>query len=363
MKKILWLLLIPTCSLAQPMETVRMSDGKWSLGAAYHYGFIIAHRSSIVALRQDHVKALGLDLFRQTTASDSWGPAYGFPKAGLRYYYLDLGNEEQLGKGHSLTACLDFNFSRNEATQFRLNVGFGLGYVTESFDQDENHKNIAIGTGLNGTFTLSADIHFRIAQQLFLTAGFNFNHFSNAATRTPNLGYNIPSGRIGLRRHMGVREKLTADSVVMWEKGFRHAVSVKGALKQVYPVNGPDYYVVSIGATSLRRFSQKSALGAGIDITYDHSLIDRIADVENPDPPGTDAVRIGLNSTYELIFDDLSVLLQVGRYLRSMHRSEGMWYHRVGMRYGIGHGWFVTTGLKTHFGKADYVDAGIGRRF
>ena len=50
----------------------------------------------------------------------------------------------------------------------------------------------------------------------------------------------------------------------------------------------------------------------------------------------------------------------MGCYVRDRYRPNGPLYHRIGFRYQISNGFYGNITLKTHWAKADYMEAGIG---
>jgi len=363
MKKTVFLLLVSITAAAQPSVPVRQTEGRYRVSAAWHHGFVIAHRSSITVLQKDHAKAVEIGFFRQTRSAATWPRLYHYPELGVQYRYIDLGNATEMGAVHAATASIAFAFPGGGATAFDLTVGAGLACLTKPFDRETNRKNIAIGSRLNGAFSLDVAVRRRIARQAWLSGGIQFNHFSNGAVRMPNLGFNVPTVRLGYSQYLGTPEKLRLDPLPAAARGFRHSLSLTGAVKEVYPVDGPLYYVVSLAGASLYRFSNKSAAGLGLDMHYDNSVLYKLSTDTNPHPARSEGIRAGISISYELLFDRCSVMIQVGQYLRSELKDEGMRYQRLGIRYAIWRNWFVCSGLKAHAGKADYVDLGFGKRF
>ncbi len=363
MKKFAFFFLFPSFAFSNNGNTSGETPGKYFINASGHYGFIIAHRSSIVALQRDHVKAFELGLFKPSSGSKTWQRIYDYPDIGIKYFFFNLGNSEQTGMAHSLVPCLDFEFSKNPNFAFHFSWGIGLGYVTKVFDQQTNHKNIAIGTKLNAAFHLAAEYQARISQRIYGSVGLNFNHFSNGAVAVPNLGFNIPSAKAGIRYYFGEKQILVKDSLPPLVRRFRHSFVAAGAIKEIYPVHGPDYYVYSLSFSSVKQCTRKSAAGLGLDVHYDNSLLEKLSTNANPDPPNGDGVRVGVNASYEMIFSDFSMMLQMGRYLYSKLTTEGDYYQRLGLRYEFFRQWFGCVNLKVHFGKADHIEFGIGKRF
>ena len=50
----------------------------------------------------------------------------------------------------------------------------------------------------------------------------------------------------------------------------------------------------------------------------------------------------------------------MGAYIRDYYKPEDPVYHRIGMRYQFTNGLVANFTLKTHFGRADYLELGLG---
>lgn len=346
-------------SLAQEPEV----KPAYHVNASMHYGFIIAHRASMYALQRDHVRITEVSFLKQTNGSKTWHSMYNFPLIGLKYHYFDLGNKDETGYTHSLLPFIDFNFSKNRKVSFHFGFGIGAAYFTKIFDVKDNYRNLAMGSHFSFAVSMSSCLAWKILNRTSIVAGLSFNHFSNGATKTPNLGYNIPSARIGITQKFGKTEAYPSAGPTQIERTWRKSFCLGAGVKQRYPVNGPTYGVVSFSFTGMKRISNKSALGAGADMHYDGSLHTVLESEDGIKAPVQDAFRAGVCASYELIFSDFSLLFQGGRYLYSKHDSEGKFYQRLGMRYTLYKNWFACINLRSHFGKADFFEAGTGIKF
>lgn len=347
------------CAAAQELE----SRPACKVNASVHYGFIIAHRASMYALQRDHVRMAEVSLLKQTDGRKAWHAVYNFPLIGLKYYYFDLGNPEATGYAHSLLPFIEFGSPKNESLNFKFGFGIGAAYFTKTFDVKDNYRNLAMGSHLSFSVSMAAMLEWKMVKRTCLTTGLSFNHFSNGAIKTPNLGYNIPSVNIGITRAFGHADIRQPEEQTSIEKKWRKSICLGAGIKQRYPVNGPHYGVVSVSFSGMKQISDKSAFGAGMDVHYDESLHTVLESEDGVKAPVKDAFRAGFCASYELIFSDFSLLFQGGRYVYSKHNSEGNFYQRLGMRYTFYKTWFACINLRSHFGKADFFELGTGIRF
>jgi len=336
------------------------STGTFAFSANYSYGFIIAHRQTIVPLQKDHVKGLEISISKPTTGKKTWQRAYNFPSVGLKYFYFDLGNPEQLGFAQALVPYFDFRFGKNKNLQFNFQYGWGVGYIEKKFDVKTNYKNIAIGSHWNSTISFSMDAKVKVLRQTFLNTGISLTHFSNGSAVVPNLGINIAAVKAGVIQYFGTGKPLNRDSLPAFHPGYRNSLYIAGGFKQTYPVEGPGYYVMIFSASRLRQFTRKSAIGLALDVHYDKSIIARLENDSVNTDGFIDGTRAGVSATYELIFTDLSMLVQMGGYFYNSYKSDGNMYHRLGWRYCFYKNYFACFNLKSHWAKADFFEWGVG---
>ncbi|MCC6385401.1 MAG: acyloxyacyl hydrolase [Bacteroidia bacterium] len=355
--------MIMLCLAASPdVVYSQLQKPAYSVGASFHYGFIMAHRGSIVELQKDHVKTAEIFFQKQTTGNHHWHQIYHFPLMGVKYQLFNLGNPGQTGFVHSVVPYLDFDFLKNNNIAFHLSFGVGTAYFTRKFLVHENYKNLAIGTRLTFAISLTTELNWRINKHFSFITGLAFDHFSNGAVKTPNLGLNIPTVKAGIAYQGGLTE-LRKTELSELNRKWRKSICLSGGIKQRYPVNGPYYGVASLSFTAVKPVSRKSGFGAGFDLHYDASFREIFKNSDGDKAPLQDAVRAGVNGSYELMFSDFSILLQCGYYLYTQYMSEGKVYQRLGMRYEFIPGWFSCLNLRSHFGKADFFELGLGIRF
>jgi hypothetical protein len=339
------------------------STPAYHINASLHYGFIIAHRASMYALQRDHVRMAELSLLKQTSGSRAWHSLYNYPLTGMKYHFFDLGNKNETGLAHSLMPFIVFNGWGQPPVHFQFGFGIGAGYFTRIFNVRDNYRNLAMGSRFSFAVSLSTALEWSVTRHTSVTTGISFYHFSNGAIKTPNLGYNIPSASIGITHKFGHTEMRSFGEKKQVAKVWRRSLCLGAGVKQRYPVNGPNYGVISFSLAGLKQVSHKSAIGAGADVHYDESLHTVLESDDGSKAPVKDAFRAGLCASYELIFSDFSLLFQGGRYFYSKHNSEGKFYQRLGMRYVFYKSWFACLNLRSHFGKADFFEAGTGIKF
>jgi hypothetical protein len=73
---------------------------------------------------------------------------------------------------------------------------------------------------------------------------------------------------------------------------------------------------------------------------------------------------MGLILGHELVVGNIGLMTQAGYYFYRPFKGDKdpNFYQRYGLKYYIGKRYFITTMLKTHGGRADNFDFGLGLR-
>jgi hypothetical protein len=95
-------------------------------------------------------------------------------------------------------------------------------------------------------------------------------------------------------------------------------------------------------------------------ISYDPSLSNEIANAptyifDHSEPQ----VQVSMYGGYEHVAGRISIPVQLGVYLYNRYVISQL-YQLIGLRYRFAEKWVASVQLKAHFGKADYIQYGIG---
>ncbi len=334
--------------------------GSQAIGLSLHSGFIIAHRPALVHLQKRHITMLELSYLHSTDGSKHWHGIYNFPLYGLGYRYIDFGNSRELGKGHSLYSQLLFPLFRKLGMKINWRFGVGIGYIEKPFDTENNYKNLAIGSKLNGTVLTGVQFRFFTRKKLQLHGGIDFFHFSNGAFKLPNLGLNLPTVNIGLSYFQG---KAMAKSYPPTNKEDRKqelSAAVAIGFKERYPPAGKQYMINVINLQYHFPAGQKGLLGTGTEMIVDESLKDRLEADSIYAGYMRSSTRVGIFGSCGLRLGKWDALLQPGVYLYSKLTEDGSIYNRLLLKYHFHPRFHAGIGLKSHFAKADYFEWAIG---
>ena len=348
-----------------PLDSAK---AKTSIDLNALYGFFIANQPKSLYLRNDHSRMMELSISRQTTGRHKWEWESNLPRIGIGLLYGDPGSQEYLGKLVALYPFIHFPLIRanRSVTSFRL--GAGLGWVEKPYDKETNYKNLMIGTHLNATISMRLQTEWEIIRNLYLNAGFAFTHLSNGSVRLPNLGLNIPAVSAGLRYQVssndakstinpGMETQYHPDRFVRKTNLFVHAGF---AVKQTYPLESNVQLVRILNLELTRSLSPVSRIAGGLNLSYDPSLSKEIYEAPTYVFDNSEVqLQASIYAGYEHVVGRLSIPVQLGVYLYNNYKISQI-YQMIGLRYQFSQRWVASVQLKAHFGKADYIQYGVG---
>ncbi|MFM8431463.1 MAG: acyloxyacyl hydrolase [Bacteroidota bacterium] len=336
----------------------KTENNDWGMEIAGSYGFLIAHRDALMPLQQEHLISLEGSLFRSSDGSKKWERAFLFPEKGIHFSWIRPGSSERLGNAFAIYPYLDFPLKNGSGRHLWLRYGMGLGYIEKTFNPSDNYRNVAIGSHLNGVIHFGLKYRIQSGKSSSIDLGIQLTHFSNGSVRIPNLGINLPAASVSYR--MGGRTPksyLEKDSGIVKRPA---SISIMTAIgfKEVYPAEGPLYHAATLSTTYFFGSSRKSEWGIGADLFYDNSLSVRNGQL-NGDSSKVADFRAGIHGAWSMQISKISLLFNMGFYPYTVFKSDGNFYHRIGLRYDFGK-IFACMQLKTHYARADYIEWGIG---
>jgi len=321
------------------------------------YGFLVGHRGVMGHLAQEHAVAQELGYVFRTQGAKSWHATYSYPDIGIHWFYGSVGNTEILGRYTGFFASISFPFIHREHFRLNARLGAGLAYTNKVYNPEINPKNVAISTPLNALIELGLDASFYFGKN-WMTLGLDLTHFSNGSFRVPNLGLNIPYLSLAYGRFISLKEQQnTARLSSVPKNRFLFGATAIASVKEIYPTGGKTYGVYALSLHT-RIFSKpKTGWELALDIISKQALYGYRSEVKKQ---ANQILQAGLYTGYLLPLNQFHFVLGMGIYIRDRYDPDGMFYHRVGMRYYFNNGVFINVVLKTHWAKADYVEWGIG---
>jgi hypothetical protein len=323
-------------------------------------GFLLAHRSNMGHLAQQHAVASEFSYYYRPNSERLWCNAYRNPYYGFTLFAGTVGNADALGSYYGGYGFMSFPFIQKGFYSFGGKVGIGFAYATKIYDAEENIYNLAIGSHVNALICMGLESKFVFGANM-MSLNFDMTHFSNGATKVPNLGINIPYVSVGYSRRIKEADKVPEDFVCEpYDPNFEFGVMGLGSVKQVYPISGRNYAVFGLNLIGRRYFNVKRGMEVSLDFISKQSTKDFHADIPKTQ---MDLLQLGGFVGYIIPIDRLHLVVGMGGYIRDKYRPDGPFYHRLGVRYRFENGINFNLTLKSHWAKADYVEYGIGYTF
>lgn len=357
------LILLLFISIAEAKGLVNDSTpGSWGIEVKAEYGFVMAHRPAVLPLQQEHVRGLELTFLKPTTGKKFWEDKFLHPDVGITIAAFDLGSPDYLGKGIAVYPFINFPLHRTADWNLYFRYGMGLGWIEKIFNVENRIKNGAIGSHLNGVLHLNFHTEKKLNEHSFISAGIGLTHYSNGSTAMPNLGINIPTAHLGFMHYFGNPAAHVPPVETDVTKKGRIEFYIAGAFKKIYPPLGKVYPAGTLSIARMQAISARSDWGAGVDIFYDESILEKLTRDNQLSATSADNFRPGIYGAYQVAAGNLGLMFNMGFYPYSKWKGDGNFYHRICFRYYI-HNFIVCMNLKTHYAKADFIEWGLGWRF
>ena len=366
------LLALFTLLLIGKTAEAQLSQRNYEIEARVHYGYMYFQNDeyhSALGRYSRHTPAFEFSLHRNTFGEHRWEVLHNYPSLGLTFYYSGFGNDSisaELGKVFALYPFINFPITPNEHSRLTFKLGVGMGYLTNKFDPKENFHNYAIGSHLNAAINLSFEYRQRIFDRLHWVTSAGLTHFSNGATRAPNMGINIFSVATGFSWYLAppkklIDNKLRPKNYLFEFDGKQHFVTdyqYTLGLKDMSQQYGThEYFLVhDLAANFMFQISERDRLGLGFELVYDNS--DKITK-----PDWNIYLKPGFMFAYEMLLDRASFMFHLGvrNNVPLDSPSFGMlFYQKVAARYYLNENLFATLAFTTFDIKADFISIGIG---
>ena len=351
------------CILISLFSVAQNVPGKdFTLSGQAHYGFIISHRNNMANLIKGYVSGAELNYIFRTDGSKPWQQIHNYPEIGVGVLYLELANHSQLGHLAAVYPYTNIRLNKSHK-RFNLNLrlGTGLAYVTKPFNINTNPKNIVIGSYLNGFVNLRLSSTVMITKALRLDVGIGLTHASNGSFSTPNLGLNMATINLGLGYAFGNKECVYKKDKILpvlrkWEPSI---ISIIG-MKELEMPNGPKYLAYGLQLNLYKKINYKTSLGGGIEMTYNNATKQVWEEQSMHTDKVSDIAQVGAKISYAFTMHRLSVPVDFGVYVYKKQDYNGLFFHRIGLRYMVTKSIIANITLRTHWARADYFEWGIG---
>ncbi|MFO0357971.1 MAG: acyloxyacyl hydrolase [Sphingobacteriaceae bacterium] len=341
-----------------------ITEPNWQIKPYFNYAAIIQHRSTLGNLIKGYPKTYELNIVKPTRGNCLWQLENNKPDLGLNLSLIDYANPKELGYGFIVAPFAEIPLSKKEkASRLFLRLCWGTAFMTKHFDVVENQKNIAIGSTVNAYVQFKWFWHIKINDNLRFEPGFMFSHISNGRSQSPNLGLNVFG--VGAALNFNLINKVTDCSKIdssTCVKSKNEIIIINSYGFNDGEIMGKKLLTscLSIGYNFNRRNTHK--FGLGFDVFYEKNYVKDVKNAGFTDPTLIDQLRYGPKFSYSYNIGRISLPIEMGVYLKQVTNPDGLFFHRLGVRYIGDKGLMVTFGLRTHWAVAYCFDYGIGYR-
>lgn len=290
----------------------------------------------------------------KTLGQKEWQRVYKYPEIGIGFSHNYL-TSKSLGDPTAVYSFL--NLPLTPASKLKLDLGVHLGFAW-GFNPStpQNQVNLAIGSACTAYASINLNTSIKIGQNFDLLLSAGGYHYSNGNMNKPNKGINMLGAETGLRYMLPKSDtELNTEPVDPIQKSS--SVMVFGAWgwkKEVtYSLGFP---IGSLNIGYYRTISHKSRLSTGVDLFLDKGTL-YYTQKENL---LKNKLAAGVFGGHELTFNHLSIVTQIGIYVRNPNPTDPFHYERLGIRYVIAKRIIPSLTLKAHEFKVDFVEWGLG---
>jgi len=328
----------------------------------YHYQYIWPHRPALKLHAANPATSYEMQLGWKTSGALDWHHLYNLPTYGFGFYYSDLGNPDVLGQVRSGFLFMEFPLGKRFISESNLKFSLGLAHFNLYYDPDQNPENRFIGSPWNVHFNINYSRMYHLGDNIRLSPGVSFTHFSNGAYKKPNRGLNIFDVNVGLRYRFGNDQagNIVPDTGIQQkqaEKQILFTTFSMGSMQRY--IDDPIYMAWTLSFNHTINKGFRTRWGVGIDLFYDDRAKEQIRKMKEQ-TGYTDYSRLGGFASCDIVLNRLAVMLNLGTYLYYGYDPLNSIYKRVGLRYLTNSGLTGHMALKAHSGRAEYVEWGLG---
>ncbi len=362
MKKVFFILFTCAFSLSYAQQG---GANDWYFRGAYNFGFIMQHRNNMGNLVNGFVNGAEINYIKPTTGNKLWHHENNFPESGIGFSYFDLNNPKELGNLYALYAFYDIPLN-DKAKPFRLymRLGEGVAYTPVYFDPLTNHKNNVISTPFSAYVNFKWYYRWDISNRWRLEGGLNFSHASNGRATVPNLGLNLMtfnSAVVYKFLNEPKTKEIKIDSIGKVASKNELLFWACFGVNQV-TVLGTKHFIQDYSLAYYRNVRNTHKFGGGVDVSYNPANIEQMQLSGDTLSNTVQNTQVGIKFSYCYSIGPWSLPVEMGYYVYSAFKGDGLFFHRIGTRYHFKNNVVAIFSLKTNFAVANYFEFGLGYR-
>ena len=335
-----------------------------------HFGYIMQHRNSMGHLIKGHIYGAELNLSVPSYGRNGYEQENNFPEKGAGFYWFNLANPDQLGHLFAIAPHYEIPLHHSvKKSRSYLRLSLGLGYVTKYFHPIDNHQNNVMSTPLNGFVNIKWLMKYDVSKRFRIDYGISLSHASNGKTSVPNLGINVGTLNLALvlkhlpKKTQAINFDHYIDSSSFKKSNHELFFNASYGYTAIYPVGTGNFLSQTYMLGYYRNVRNTHKFGGGLDIFYNPANKILVFNEDSLTISSGENVQLGFKLGWAYNIGNISLPLEMGCYVKSFYKGDGIFYQRVGVRYYFKNDLFVSMTLKSHWARADFFEYGIGYRF
>jgi len=349
---------------ANPVTNPSKTKPPLYIGAKIHYGFIIPHSEELKSISESNIWGFQVDFSKLNISPKAWSNCNCYSRVGISFNFYDYRNPDVLGHSYNLSFFFEPYFNFKSRSRLSLRVGIGLSYLDKVYDAVSNPDNLFFSSKLSGILLFNFSYNYLIKDQFQLNFSLNYNHISNAGSKTPNKGMNFPTVSIGLdyilrptklasqEKTLGLGDKkLLGYTRIFWSIRSVDADSLH---------DRKDNLMIGLEGGIIKGLSNINGLLGGIEFSYDGSFREMSNRIEENHAPFILSLHLG----HAFVIGRITFTQQMAFYAyKPFPSTSKSFFQRYGIYYRIGEMISVGFSLKAHGHVAEHMDVRLGIEF
>ncbi|WP_461097986.1 acyloxyacyl hydrolase [Spirosoma luteolum] len=216
-----------------------------------------------------------------TTSRRAWEQGHSFANVGIYANYIAFRNPAVLGRTGGAGLYFEPLIAPAHRVYYAVRLSAGLTYLTRVYDPVTNPTNQYVSLPVSSEIGAAFSVFYRLTDRVQLTARGVYNHISNAGTRQPNQGINIPTVGLGVAyaprplRYPDTRTWRTPAPAHRWMARALLLGSVR-VLPQTTTTPEMALPMLGLNLVGGYRLSNSHVLSGGIEVTDDRYFKEQI---------------------------------------------------------------------------------------
>ena len=343
------------------------------------YAPVSVEASSHFASGDNTARTMTVEIGRQTDWTRGWHRVYNYPSYGVGFFAARFDHKDELGHPYAAYGFFSWPFPVTRRVQLTSDFGLGVSWNWNEFDSRTNPTNTALGSDVAYHVDWGLYVRYLTTAHANVYAGLNFTHWSNGATKQPNLGLATVGPRVAVRYNFAPQippPRARPEDLPRFDPSWEFLVGGAGSPKEATAATNANIDVVDRrrdgGAFNLntavqRHFYRFGKAGGGADVAYDSSTGARVdiiggQRVESRAPVDR-RFSLGVYGGYEHVIARFSILVHYGRTVWRGYEDPDVsrFYQRYGTRFYLSDRFWTTFAVRTvKLRKANFMEFGLG---